>query len=811
MRRFNIFNTFLMTPPLRSGLRWTVLTLVLPLLLCGTQVLQAQGASETAPLSRSASSPAASPAEQPATPTSLAGGVGAWMTRLDFSAEAVKLWATWIIGGPALVIAAILILLMRPLRRKKAPEVIPTLPAPTPGPASVSRERRPASTSSADAMEGLSDKQRVLRFFFQLFKNQIGAGPNLPSELFLVETRPTCPDETYEMRILQEGEWTTRRMSIGLLGQGGGSRSKCFYVIYDSHMVVKIPAAPITGFTAYNRQIGAENAIVARLAPRECIVPRVSVILKNVYALPESDTLTADVLEKKYKHALEVNPFLQEYLKIGSSFAFFMDLAKHFFLSTTLDELHRGQINLLEEALLHPELLWDHNGFVCRYGEEAAGVCHAIQEVFCRAEKDLQALVAASKIVDDVPLFQLKRWFLIHMAGERIDAQREEYPAILIDKINQRLQSVIKQARPEVQHYRNALEGYIQETRFSRHRTMLESLATNTLDLLVWLRARGLALRDLKPENLFVAGNPDEYPYFLNDPQKFSIGLIDVETAVPIHSADNAKIPQPQLAGTPLYATPSHLISNAVLTEIYGDLRTLLHLQDWYAAIAIIFKIFTGKHLFIHTARVFPEIINRLKVLDPAGPELEADVRAISRLFWNSATAEFQEALSRHEAILTRVEIQVPADFAPEIIKTMHHDCRRIQQTIYQSVSEQQFFASEKKRCYLLEASADKIGQMKNRLAQESTARGEQPSHREAVLTFFQQLERLKHYHQNKLEAAAALKTTAAPIAADQLLESMFQHVASFMYLPSWPALKPSKWRGVTNLPTDIATYQATI
>jgi hypothetical protein len=811
MRRFYKFGTFFTMSPIRVCLPWILTAMVLVLLPCGLQSPQGHETQAAAALSWIAPAAATTLMGEPAPQPNLIQRIGAWISRLSVDPEAVKLYATWIIGAPALVIAAILILLMRPLGRK-VPEAIQPPPASSASPPPmVNRPRRPANPASDDAMEGLSDKQRILRFFFQLFKNQIGAGPNLPSELFLVETRPTCPDETYEMRILQENEWTTRRMSIGLLGQGGGSRSKCFYVIYDSHMVVKIPSAPITAFTAYNRQIGVENAIVARLAPRECIVPRVSVILQTVYSFPDGDQISAELLEKKYKHALEVNPFLQEYLKIGPSFAFFMDLAKHFFLSTTLDELHRGKINLVEEALLHPELLWDHDGFVCRYGEEADGVCSAIQEVFGRAEKDLQALVAASKIVDDVPLFQLKRWFLIHMAGERIDAQREELPAILIENINQCLAGVVKRFRPKVQNYRNALAGYIQETRFSRQRTMLESLATNTLDLLAWIRARGMALRDLKPENLFVAGNPDEYPYFLNDPQKFSIGLIDVETAVPIHATDQNKIPQPQLAGTPLYATPSHLFSNAVLAEIYGDVRTVLHLQDWFAAIAIVFKIFTGKHLFVQTARVFPEIINRLKMLDPTGPELEADVTAISRLFWNSATAEFQEALCRHEGILSRVEVQVPADFVSEIVTTLDQDSRRIQHTIHQSVSEQSFFASDQKRRYLVEASADKIGQMKTRLTQELTAFGDKEAHREAALVFFRQLERLKHCHQRKLEAAAALKASAAPIAADQLLESMFQRVASFMYLPSWPNLKPSKWRGLTNLPTDITTYQATI
>lgn len=732
---------------------------------------------------------------------------------IGINADAIKLYATWLIGAPILVIAVILLLFFRPLRRNTVKPSAPPLPAAAlQTQSTIVRAKRAPTPVSAETMNGLSDKQRVLRFFFQLYKNQIGADPNAPNEMFLVETRPSCPNETYEMRIMQEGEWTTRRMSIGLLGQGGGSRSKCFYVIYDTHMVVKIPSVPVTGFTAYNRQIGSENAIVARLVPRKCIVPRVSVILKNILTLPETDNLSAEVIEKKYKHLLEVNPFLQEYLKIGSTFAFFMDLAKHFFLSSTLEEIHRGHINLAEEALQHPELVWDQHGFACRYGEESSSVCNQMQEIYCRAERELLGVIQSAPIAEDVPVFQLKRWFLIHLAGERVDARKEDLSTDLIEKANQCLANIVKQHQPQVKSYREVLRRYILETRFSRYQPMLESLSSNTLDLLAWIETKGLALRDLKPENLFVAGNPDEYPYFLNSAKNFSIGLIDVETAVMLNSAKPEQITQPQLAGTPLYATPSHLLTNSVLLDVYKDLRTALHLQDWFATIAIIFKIFTGRNLFVATARVFPEIISRLKLLDPSGPDLHKDVAEINRIFWNSATAEFQEALTKHEPNLSRVEVAVPPQFIPEIVKALHRDSDRISHAIRYAVANQTIFSSEEKRRFLMDASADKIDQMNHRLKHEPVERGKKTNQHGDALQFFQQLARLKRLYERKMEASAALKSTNSPIAADQLLEAMFQRVFNFMYFSSWPALTPSKWRGMENLPDDdIATYQATM
>ena len=732
---------------------------------------------------------------------------------LGVNEEAIKLYAKWIVGAPTLVVFILILMLLRPWRRKSNPAGL--FPVDSANITSSAAGRRKlaikAKASSRKGKEDVPDKIKVLRFFFNLFKSQAGAKADAVSQLILTETRPTCPNETYEMRIQQDGEWNARRMSIGLLGQGGGSRSKCFYVIYDSHMVIKLPSDPMTDFAAYKKQIAAEARIVARLAPRECIVPRVAVILKAVHTFKDNDKLSADVLEKHYVHLLKTKPSYLDYLKIGSSFAFFMDLAKHFFLSTTLEEIHSGYENLAQEAIRHPELLWDQHGFVCRYGEETAGVCQDLQEIYYRCEGRLRRLVDEAAIVDDVPTFQLKNWFLLHLAGEQIPPGAQDLPSSLINRANKLLTGVIKANHSLVEQYRMNVRAYMRETHFSQHRTQLENLASNTLDLLAWIGAKGLALRDLKPENLFVAGNPDEYPLFLSDTAKFSIGLIDVETAVVIDAAETEDIPQPQLAGTPLYATPAHLMSNTILAEVYGDLRTVLHLQDWYATIAIIYKIVTGENLFLATARVFPELLDRLKLVDPAGADLVEDVARINRMFWNSAIAEFKEGMARHSRVFARVEVRVPESFLPDIVKALHHDSDQIARSIAAAVADQSFFVSNEKRQYLLDAPAEKIRQMKNKLAPEIENPADRVDQRSQALAFFERLELLKNHLQRKLEAAAALKATGDPIAADQLLEAMFQRVFSFMYPAEWPALTPAKWRGATHLPTDITTYQATM
>lgn len=726
-------------------------------------------------------------------------------------AEAIRLYAKWVIGAPVLVVAILLVMLLRPRRAPKqdTPASISPIRAGRThrAPAQSPRRTMPRPTRPGPRP---TDQQQVLRFFLQLFKAQQNAEVDAPAQIVRTETRPTCPDETYEMRILVKDDWVTRRMSLGLLGQGGGSRSKCFYVIYDTHMVIKIPPAPLVRFSDYKRQVAAEGRIVERLAPRQCIVPRISIILQAVHNFPDSARLTEEQLEFQYMRMVEYQPQYQEHLKIGDTFVFFMDLAKHFFLSTVLDEIHGGYGRLIDEARQHPELLWDQHAFVCRYGEDAGSICHALQDAYYRCEPQLRQLVDQAGGTG-ITTYHLKQWFMTHMAGETIQHDGSDLPAEVIHKANQLLEDVVKSNRLHVERYRHQLKEYIHRTRFTQYRRQVESLATNILDLLAWIGEKGLALRDLKPENLFVAGNPDEYPGFLNTPQKFSIGLIDVETAVPIDAEDPVLIPQPQLAGTPLYATPPHLISNAILMEVYEDLAAILHLQDWYATLAMLFKLITGEALFGITAHVFPDILTRLKIVDPAGPDLEEDIIHIQGIFWSSALAEFESGISQHATTLASVEVAVPPALVDGLLSGLESEIADIEKMVAKAVADQSFFNSGDKRRFLEVASSGKISQMKSKLNQEM-ASGSGTGHSQGqVLLYFEILEELKERLERKQRSVDSINTLHPTITADQLLEVMFKKVYTTMYPADWPTLTPRLFGSSAFLATDVTTYQATM
>ncbi|MBI5063652.1 MAG: hypothetical protein HZB87_09390 [Desulfatitalea sp.] len=734
--------------------------------------------------------------------------MGHFFQGIGVDAEFVRLYARWVVGAPVLVVSILITMLLRPRGTIMVATTLGRSTA-TPAPAAPRKKRSATKPKPYKNAVKLSDQQQVLRFFLQLFKSQNEADPDAPAQIVRTETRPTCPNETYEMRILMDEEWMTRRMSIGLLGQGGGSRSKCFYVIYDTHMVIKLPATPMTRFSDYKRQIETEGRIVSRLAPRQCIVPRVSVILKLVHSFAQETPLSEEALEASYVHLAEDNTELQEHLKIDDSFALFMDLAKHHFLSTTLDEIHSGYGRLIDEARQHPELLWDHHAFVCRYGEESGAVCHALQEVYHRCEAGLRQLTERAGVAHIVSTYHLRQWFLCHVAGEIIQRDEQDLPQEVTDQANKLLSQVMRDNRAVVNPYRRQIQEYIRGTRFTQYLLPVESLCSNILDLLAWIGERGLALRDLKPENLFVAGNPEDYPGFLNDAGKYSIGLIDVETAVAIDAEDPVLIPQPQLAGTPLYATPAHLMPNSLLLEVYEDLRTILHLQDWHATIAILYRIITGENLFGTTAHVFPEILNHLKLIDPAGPDVQKEVAAIQRLFWNSAVAEFQEAMAKNASDFARVEVRVPAAFVPELKASLHKEVREIERTVERAVAEQSFFNSGDKRRFLKQASAEKIVQMKKKLAQEAESGQGQSSSQ--VLLYFELLEKFKNRLEHKQQAVVTLNARQPAISVDHLMEVMFQRVFTTMYPERWPGLAPKLYGSSAFLATDITTYQATL
>ena len=113
----------------------------------------------------------------------------------------------------------------------------------------------------------------VATLFLDLYRETIGAPPEAPVKIEPVEKSGSDNRSVYELKIKMGGNWRSRRMAIAAIGENTGSKSQCFYVIFDTHMVVKIPPVPITDFEDYIERIQAEAKIRRKLAPKEGVIP----------------------------------------------------------------------------------------------------------------------------------------------------------------------------------------------------------------------------------------------------------------------------------------------------------------------------------------------------------------------------------------------------------------------------------------------------------------------------------------------------------------------------------------------------------
>ena len=104
------------------------------------------------------------------------------------------------------------------------------------------------------------EKREIVEFFLNIFKLQMNLSGRV-GQYRLISDADTIADQIFELRAQGKDQWISRRMTISPLGDESGSKSKCFKVIYDDMIVVKIPPVPITDFSKYFESIQAERLI----------------------------------------------------------------------------------------------------------------------------------------------------------------------------------------------------------------------------------------------------------------------------------------------------------------------------------------------------------------------------------------------------------------------------------------------------------------------------------------------------------------------------------------------------------------------
>ena len=669
----------------------------------------------------------------------------------------------------------------------------------------------PDSVCYENTEEGIT-RSDIVSYFLMLFRHQIGADPRAPKSIKFLSEKSSEPNFVYELRVKHCGDWVRRRMTIGPIGEEAGSKSKCYYVIYDVHLVVKIPVKPIAEFDDYIESIKKEGQIVDKLAPKECIIPRVSVVLNLINKLPESTHLTADKLEEKYVSWLRGNTDYQKYLKIKNTFVFFMDFSKYYFLSHIVDNLHDVKNAIAEEIFENADAIFDNQKFRGRYGKAKESIGFEVRQVYNNCQAAIRQFLTDSGVSVDISLFRIQSWFLTHLAGKAVPVKEAGLSENLVKELNLLIELNFTKQMEAVEAYRNTITQYALKILFMQNKPQIAGIITNLLDLLAWLRTKCVAMRDLKPDNLLVAGNPSKYPLFLMNSSEYELGIIDVETAVDFDRSKQKKIEQPLLGGTPFYATPSHFFNNPILSEAFHSLNTILHLQDWYATLVMVFKTVTGELMFENTARMFADIRNKIKFSQMEGlldTEIVADV---SRAFWRSALLEFQTKMNKRESVLKSIFFDVPENtkkmFKKVVVKDLKLTAEKIKQCI--NTSCQNFFESPQRQDQLLKASPQKINQLRVEFENKVKSNPNAFKNRNGVIPFLKYLLTLKLHGDQQNQLLKRLEQSNSKLSAYTLLAFMFNHLYKSMFREEW-WVKTAAPENFSDANVDEATLEVTI
>ncbi len=709
----------------------------------------------------------------------------------------------WVIGILAVTALGIILLLVVRLTKSRHP-VIENLVR--------SQEEAELETIPAEnEKEGITQSD-IINYFLNLFRHQIGADPKAPMNSKYLAEKSSGTHCVYELRIQHRGEWMRRRMSIGSLGDEAGSKSKCFYVIYDVHLVVKIPVKPITQFDAYIESIKREGHIVDKLAPKECIIPRVSVVLNLINKLPESDYLSAEKLEEKYVQWLRRNTDYQKYLKIKNTFVFFMDFSKYYFLSHIVDNLHDVKDAIAQEIIENAETIFDIQKFRGRYGKAKESIGIEIRQVYNYCQAAIRQFLTDSGVSSNVSMFRIQSWFLSQLGGKAVSSKEAGFSENIVKELNLLIQLNFTKHMDAVTAYRKTITEYVNKIRFAQNKPQMAGIITNLLDLLAWLRTKRIAMRDLKPDNLLVAGDPSKFPLFLMNASEYELGIIDVETAVEFEESKYRQIKQPLLGGTPFYATPSHFFNNGVLTGAFHNLAKILHLQDWHATMVMIFKTVTGQLMFDKTARLFADIRNKIKYGQMEGildTEIVAD---ISCVFWRSALLEFQTKMNQKENALKSIVFAVPENakemFNHVLAKDIKATAEKIKQCI--NINTQNFFESPQSRDLLFKASPEKINQLRLEFENKVKSMPNSSANHSGAIPFLKYLRTLKLHTEQQKQVLKRLSQPDFKLSAYTLLGFMFNNLYKSMCREEWwvKANAAGKFSGAN---IDEATLEETV
>ncbi|MCP4689219.1 MAG: hypothetical protein GY859_14285 [Desulfobacterales bacterium] len=651
-----------------------------------------------------------------------------------------------------------------------------------------------------------------MKLFLNLYKLQLNpANPNAMIGKFKrLPNNGRASEHAYELLVKHLGTWKSRRMSIDLIGEGAGSKSTIYKVVYDDVLVVKIPPDPVKDFDAYVEGLDRERMIFDLLSPEvHCITPSLADILGMLPRFSNKDDLPRVKYEIRCKRMLSVNPPVQEHLKIDGAFAFFMNLSKSSFLRQALDKMHRFDDRVEKEMNRYLDSPTELEVFERRHGKNNVDVFLDLNDVWSNYEMEMDQFLSKNGVLKRIPKYRLKKWFCLHLAEETVTESDTDLPANILDDLNAFIRKTVTDNRRTLEKTRAVISARFRHENFINNRSRFKGVITNILKLLSRLKDKGVAARDLKPDNIFLVTASPNVPLHPPSAETYSMGLIDLETAAHFQSINEVLIKQPMLAGTPSYATPAHLFENEILADALGDLPRTLYLQDWHAAAAMIYQTVIGEPLFEGARKFIPEIVKmRAEAMETDQPLV--DVFKIStNMFWNYAREEFASTTGKNRDELEDVGVFLPNKIKKMLARELAAVKKILDAVIAGRILSQDMFKSDESRKRLTRSSHAAIAKAKRNWEKGVSVPLAPLPIRKRIVRFLGNLEKLKRESAFHVTGLKRLVRKQTEISVFDLLELMFVVVHRSMHPAEWEESPMEK----TAPPTDkeIASYEETI
>ncbi len=519
-------------------------------------------------------------------------------------------------------------------------------------------------------------KREIIRLFLNIFINHIIKNlklqevPHYESKYHLTKTQGGY--ENYELKVLIGEKNYSRTMSIRLLAEGSGAKSFVFEVVYDIHIVIKIPPGKITDFNKYLKKVMHERAVSECLGNQiVTIVPEFQCILKMIFPLGTKVGLANNRrIEKTYVQLLTKNQRLHRFLQIDGGYVFFMYLSRNRTLGDFIRQIY-NETEMVEKEIRENEgIFWDARSFQGRYelnarenieeGSELDRLFAKYNEAFDVIDSYLKS-VMRNEYKIKIETYQTRQWFISYLSNQRLYIDDADYPVGFLQTLTIAFKYIVHTYSETFDKFFQVIKAYSEKRHYTYNEEKLRIICSNLLVTFTILFRKRVSHRDLKPDNIIIVANNFERSEMV----KSQMGLIDFETAYAAKLEDNLEI----IGGTPQYATLSQLYNSQVLAQVYGEnYKSIFNYQDLYALIAVIYQLFTGETLFIKTGSYFKQAFSEI-VKDGALATGEGYIK-LSKRFWAIAFEELKDRLDKEAKRLKSFQVRLEINDLGRFLET---------------------------------------------------------------------------------------------------------------------------------------------